>query len=893
MKKNNLQVPYKSDVLNSRFQYYHFKIEDKYRSIIENSVHAFFFTTPEGSILEANQAASTIFGYTIEELRTLKKCQIIDKADHKKMMALLQKENHSFALIEATGVKKNGVRFPIEISSSVFTDSDGEARASTMITDISHRKSTEAEIKLTNERYNLVLRATKDLIWDWDLIKDEIYRTGTSLKEVYGHSSNNFIKNVNAWAEYIHPDDKLRIKSLLDNCILSPEENDFNFEYRFRREDGEYVYINDKGYIIRDQNGKAIRMIGAAENITDRKRTAIAIEESEQRYKMFVQQSTEGIWRIELREPIHINTPLEEMIEYCYNNAYVAECNDTFAKLYGFETAENIIGCPLNKLLPIDDSGNMNYFIKFFSNNFLVKEELSFELDKDGNQMIFVNNMVGIVEGDYLKRAWGTQRNITQQKKAEQALAESENQLRAIVQTDPECIKLMNEEGVVLEMNPAGVKMVEADSVNQIIGMKAVDLVLPEYKDAFNELNKSVFQGNSGKLIFELKGRKGKISCLESNCVPLRNGTGEIVAILSVTRDITESKNAEAQLKASEERYRYLFNNNPAVIIIWDIETMQIIEVNETAIELYGYTKEEFLSLSVADLQPDGDRPKLFELIQQNQKKSNTKNQLHTLRHKTKDGKIIMMELAPHTIKYKRKDAMLSLGNNITEKVQLENSLNQEREIRQQQITEAVITGQEKERTELGEELHDNINQILASTKLYIEYILKSEKPRMDLVAESKLLIEKAMFEIRNLSKSLLPPSLGETGLLQALHELFEHINEVNNLYVDIDWNVTDEKKIPSKLKLTLFRIIQEQLNNVIKHANAKEVVISITETDNQIKLGIKDNGIGFNTELKRKGVGLRNICSRAEVNKGIVSINSAPGAGCELVVIFCKDETY
>jgi signal transduction histidine kinase len=243
------------------------------------------------------------------------------------------------------------------------------------------------------------------------------------------------------------------------------------------------------------------------------------------------------------------------------------------------------------------------------------------------------------------------------------------------------------------------------------------------------------------------------------------------------------------------------------------------------------------------------------------------------------------MEISVHSIVYNGKKAVLSLGNNITEKVHLENSLNEERQIRQQQITEAVITGQEKERTELGQELHDNINQILASTKLYLECAMKSEVPRVDLIEESRWLIEKAMVEIRNLSKSLLPPSLGEVGLLQALSELAGNIKQVNELSISIDWQDLDENELSNKLKLAIFRIVQEQLNNVIKHAAAGNVVISVKKIQDNIQVSVKDDGCGFDTSVKRNGVGLRNITSRAEVNNGLAIIDSKPGEGCELIV--------
>ena len=320
------------------------------------------------------------------------------------------------------------------------------------------------------------------------------------------------------------------------------------------------------------------------------------------------------------------------------------------------------------------------------------------------------------------------------------------------------------------------------------------------------------------------------------------------------------------------------------------MDDYHIIEVNETAIGLYGYSREEFLQKTVLDISLPEEHKKVALLVKEAAKTNDFKKSI-ICETFTKNGKCLFMDITAYKILYKGKHVMLTQGNDITEKIRLENSLHSEREIRHQQITEAVITGQEKERTALGEELHDNINQILASAKLYMECAMKDTKPRMDLMTDSKLLLEKAMTEIRNLSKALLPPSLGEVGLLQALHEMVDTNKKVNDLVIKIEWNNTSENEISSKLKLTIFRIIQEQLNNVIKHAGAKKMIISIKKEEQKLTVSIKDNGIGFNTSLKKNGVGLRNIISRAQVNDGSVSIISQPGQGCKLVVTFRINE--
>lgn len=889
MKKQLIRIPDTAYLQKDNLQFTPPRKEEKYLPPVENSIHAFFLTLSDGTILETNLVATNLFGYTAEEFKQLNRSNIIDHSDPVLISALQMRERRGFTATEATGIKKNRIRFPVEISSTTFADINGTGKCSTVVSDISMRKKAEAALQLSNERYNPAVKAAKHIVLDWDLAMGEIYRSENSLEDGYGHSKNEHIIKIEDWAAYIHPLDKEKTMAQIDYYINSTEETDFSFEYRFRKEDGTYAYISDKGYIIRDPQGKAIRMIGAAKDITERKQTELAIEESEQRYKNFVEQSTEGIWRIELKEVLDISAPLKEMIEHCFTNAYIAECNDAYAQMYGFTEAAELINIPLQKLWPKENALSIKYITGFIKNGFKAKEEISYEYKRNGEQVIFLNTMVGIVEGNFLSRVWGIRTNITDQKKAEKALTESENHLRAIVQANPECINLLDKEGVILEMNPAGLAIIEADSLEQVVGKNVLKLVLPAYRKAFKKLIQDVFKGNKAQLEFEITGFKGKRCYMETHCVPLRDANDDIISLLAVTHEITERKNAQALLLASEERYRYLFNNSPANIIIWDMDDYRILEVNDPAINLYGYTREEFLQKNILDIRATEEHHKVACLVEEAEKTNDFKKSI-LCETRTKNGTRLFMDITAHKILYKGKHVILTQQNNITEKIQLENSLNEERQIRLQQITEAVITGQEKERTEIGEELHDNINQILASTKLYIECAMKDAKPRKDLMTESKLLLEKAMKEIRNLSKALLPPSLGEIGLLPALHELVENITQVNELAISIELNEAVENEISAKLKLTIFRIVQEQLNNIIKHAQAKNIIISIHKEASEIQVVVKDDGRGFDTSIKRNGVGLRNISSRAEVNSGTVCIISAPGKGCELKVTFTEN---
>jgi PAS domain S-box-containing protein len=136
-------------------------------------------------------------------------------------------------------------------------------------------------------------------------------------------------------------------------------------------------------------------------------------------------------------------------------------------------------------------------------------------------------------------------RDITELRELHGRLAESENRLRTIIDSEPECVRLLAPDGALLEMNPAGLAMIETDSLEQVRGRSIYPIVSSEYRDAFIKLNQGVFRGESGSLEFEISGLKGTRRWLETLATPLRNPAGEIVAALGITRDVTGRKRAE------------------------------------------------------------------------------------------------------------------------------------------------------------------------------------------------------------------------------------------------------------------------------------------------------------------------------------------------------------
>ena len=380
--------------------------------------------------------------------------------------------------------------------------------------------------------------------------------------------------------------------------------------------------------------------------------------------------------------------------------------------------------------------------------------------------------------------------------------------------------------------------------------------------------------------------KSGRKYWLRMQAQPQFDENGKLKYFFAIETDITKEKEAEEILKASEERYRYLFNNNPASIFIWDLDSLHILEINDAAVDLYGYAREEFLTKSVLELSFAEDYDKIKRFASIARKKDHLNSEI-TCKHINKSGEEMYMLIGSHIIKFKGKSAILAIASNITDKVLLENELEKERMVKQQEITQAVISAQEQERQELGGELHDNVIQILAGSLLYLGLAKKELNIDHEYLKETDTLINTAIEEIRNLSHSLIPPSLNKSEFLDALKNLTEVTQKTSGIIISLHAAGFDESSIPDKLKLTIYRIVQEQINNILKHAAAQKVIVHLVNDNEKALLSIKDDGIGFDTSKKAKGVGLLNIKTRASLFNGEVSIISFPGKGCELRVLF------
>jgi signal transduction histidine kinase len=213
----------------------------------------------------------------------------------------------------------------------------------------------------------------------------------------------------------------------------------------------------------------------------------------------------------------------------------------------------------------------------------------------------------------------------------------------------------------------------------------------------------------------------------------------------------------------------------------------------------------------------------------------------------------------------------------------LANHLLKEEERYQRLLTEGMIEVQEREREWIGRELHDNVNQVLTTVKLYLE--TASNQVDNPLIHRSMQLINSSINEIRNLSHQLSAPTLGTRSLIDSINALIEMIGFSSDLVIMFDHGEYKEQ-LNMNQKLALYRILQELMKNVVGHAGATKVWITLVQKNKAVILKVRDNGKGFDPAMGGSGIGIKNILSRARIVGGNVNIESAPGKGSFITVV-------
>lgn len=439
-------------------------------------------------------------------------------------------------------------------------------------------------------------------------------------------------------------------------------------------------------------------------------------------------------------------------------------------------------------------------------------------------------------------------------------------------------------DGKIIYMNPA------AENLTGWNNAEVKNKQLQSVYDVINEETGLPFENIVNQII-----QKGKPVELENNTIlrsknaenkiisnsgsPLMDLDGNVLGAVLIFSDITHRKRNEEKIKKAIERYEILSRATSDTIWDWDILNDSIL-YNDSITQMFGYKKAEIENGATwwkNNLHPDDYEN--ISVVLDEAFRNRTQTIQFEYRYRCAD-QCYKNILDRAFIVYNVDDAparMIGAMQDITKEKEHE-----------RHIAIAITEAQEKERKQLGMELHDNVNQLLGATLLYLGVAIKSGNvynEELQVLKNCVDYINDAINELRNLSHRLTPYSKEKVSLKNIIEILIEPMRKAELFELSLHVDTFENDIVDSEMQTNLYRIVQEQLTNILKHAEASKVKINIRLTKKLIKLSVCDDGKGFDPASFKDGIGLENIKRRAEMFSGKCKLKSSPGNGCELMV--------
>jgi PAS domain S-box-containing protein len=504
-------------------------------------------------------------------------------------------------------------------------------------------------------------------------------------------------------------------------------------------------------------------------------------------------------------------------------------------------------------------------------------------LHKDGHYMYMEGSVRNLLHDKNVAAIIFNVRNVTDHVLREQELVHSreriierEQQLQLYVEHSPAAIAMFDNELrhiVVSRRWLADYNLAGKD----VIG-KTLEEVFPglpqKWKDIYQRSLTGAVEKNEEDAI---ERGDGSITFLRWEIRPWYTAAGTIGGAITFTENITERKKAEAKIAADEEKYRQLLESISDGFIALDT-AWNIVYTNSQSQRFFGHSAEYLRGKNIWEVFPNAVNGPFHRAYKQ---------AMETQQH------VQFIDFSPYsnlwlqTNVYPSPAGLTVYFTDITELKKLEQNLQEQQQKEQLRVTAAIIEAEEKERNIIGEELHDNVNQILTGIFLQLSRVKSQQQEAGSIVDTSMQYLKKAIDENRKISKELIIPEFVTVPLLTQLESLVEYMLGDTGCKININTGGCKEEMLSEKQKLIAYRVLQEQCTNITKYAHADTVSFLLTTDDNLFKMMIADNGVGMDAAAVTNGIGLRNIKSRLSLVNGAVHITTSPGNGFIMEVVF------
>jgi PAS domain S-box-containing protein len=855
--------------------------EERYRSLVEISPDLITLIDLDGKDILINQPGLALFGYGLEDLVDSDYLMFIAPEDRPRITEVFQRTLEvGFARdVVCQCVRKDGTLFEAEFSTSLIRKENGDPEAVIAIgKDVTERRNVErvlqsakeeletkvvertAELHSASERLKELVTRSPAIIYASGIEKDSpITFVSENVRDYLGYSPEQFIADPLFWKSCLHPQDTVDYSKWSAGIH---ENGEGVVEYRVRHKNGDYRWIRDSSRIVLSPEGQPLEVVGTCIDITEQK-------QAEESYRILVDNSIQGI--------------------IVFQDGRIIYSNRSIVDSLGFEleelrllTLEQII----NYLHPDDRATLWNRYQSRVGGRFRPGH---FELrvfHKNGEIRYLDVSTVPINYGG--KPALQiTAMDLTERKKMERALRESEEIARVILNATSESLLLVDPSEIVLAGNQIAAKRI-GRQLDKLVGVSLRDLFPEEIARSRSARFASVLE-TGGHLNFE-DANNGVV--YDINLFPVFDDHGQVARVVMSARDVTERKKMEQDLHESEETWRIMMNSTPSALAMVDPEG-RLLAANGTMAKSLGKKLEEILGRIASEFLPEetarSRKEKLDEVIRAGKS---------IIFEDYRAGRWFENHFHPIMNESGQVMRVVVVARDMTERKLLEHSLQADKDYLEARVAERtweltesreqlralttdVVNAQEEERRRISRELHDEAGQALVSMKYSLESILADlpgkEQPIKKRLSSAIHQLDETMDEIRLLAHSLRPPLLDIADLDLTLKDYCREFGESTKLQVDY----TGEP-IPSLTdlaELAFFRFLQEALTNVVKHSRATRVRVRLKKRGRYLSLLVVDNGTGKKGAMIQ-GQGHLGMRERFRILNGQVRIRSASGAG-------------
>lgn len=833
--------------------------------IFDTSIVANCITDLKGEITEVNHSFYLTYGYK-------NKFEVIGKnfteftfckTEGEEILKSLYENSQWKGEFKARDVK--GETFVAQGTAAVVRDKYGEVIGfQSSIIDVTTQKEAQDALYLSEQKFRSIFENTQDIFFQIDL-SGKIIDISPSIELYTSISRDKYVgfSIINSHADQ-HKAQKLFNSIVYNNHQLN------DFEIKVNAPNGELKYLSVNAKLIFDRSEKPSHIDGSMRDITQRK----LAEESLKNSQLLLNSSVESP-----KDMIILS--IDKNYNYLFFNTFH---KDIMKSAYNKEVSigVNLLDCISNK----DDRkrAKVNYNIALSG-----KSHITIEQYGDLQKRIYETRYNPIInDKKEVIGATAFAADITERINNERALKENEHKYRELVENSPDAILIYIDSKIVFA-NKQALLLIGASSLSQLIGKSVLEFIHPDShytivqrmrcssKVVVPSLEEKFVKIDGTVVDVEVKGTNIKIENKD--------------AVQLIVSDITERKKAQVDLLESEENYRFMFANNPQPMFIYDLTSLEFLEANNSAVSNYGFSREEFLSMTLKDILPHEDMPTLINDFELEQGNNQTVSQW---RHVTKNNNIIFVEVFAHTIKYKGRKARHILINDITERKQLENALM----ARQQELKNFAVNLQnvrEEERVLLAREIHDELAQILIAVKIDIGIMKKKlSKDINNITAEGFInnfnnifsMVDNTIHSSRKIMSGLRSEVLELLGFIETMKLYSKEFEERHKIKFTLNFK-EDIIELDSIQSIALFRIYQEILSNVSQHSNATEVLIFLGIVNNMLVFEVTDNGNGFdiNESPKPDAQGLIGMQERVYALNGKLLIDAIPDKGTSVRV--------